>query len=277
MLKEYAKNFTSQWGEDGIIGRILEILPDNDKWCVEFGAWDGILFSNTRHLINIHDYNAVLIEANKDKYQELVKNNAYNKKMIPVNKFVSFDEGEDHLDFILNKTDIPINFDLLSIDIDGNDYHIWDSIQKYKPKIVCIEYNPTVPNNIEFIQERNNNVTQGCSLLALMNLAREKGYKMVAATITNGIFVDEKYYDLFNIENDSIDAFRPKQEGVTFIYTGYDGEVFVTGNTRMVWHYRLEYKVQQLPKFLRRFPDNYNFIQRFCFMIFFYLRKFNLI
>nr|VFK56242.1 MAG: hypothetical protein BECKTUN1418F_GA0071002_10832 [Candidatus Kentron sp. TUN]VFK61659.1 MAG: hypothetical protein BECKTUN1418D_GA0071000_115613 [Candidatus Kentron sp. TUN]VFK62495.1 MAG: hypothetical protein BECKTUN1418E_GA0071001_10812 [Candidatus Kentron sp. TUN] len=62
-LLEYRRNVYSQTGEDGIIEKILDIIPRNDKWCVEFGAWDGSFLSNTRHLIEHKGFSAVLIEA----------------------------------------------------------------------------------------------------------------------------------------------------------------------------------------------------------------------
>ncbi len=44
-LLDYGKNVYSQTGEDGVIEKILDILPDRDSWCVEFGAWDGVHLS----------------------------------------------------------------------------------------------------------------------------------------------------------------------------------------------------------------------------------------
>ena len=60
--------------------------------------------------------------------------------------------------------------DLLSIDIDGNDYYIFESLARLKPELVVIEFNPTIPNDVMFVQERNITVNQGCSLLALIAL-----------------------------------------------------------------------------------------------------------
>ena len=122
----------SQAGEDRIIDDILEILPENDKWCVEFGAWDGILFSNTRNLIESKEYSAVLIEGDKNKFCELQNNLPTKGNTIAINQYVGFTE-EDGLDRILADTPIPFDFDLLSIDIDGNDYHCWKAVEKYEP------------------------------------------------------------------------------------------------------------------------------------------------
>ncbi len=40
-LNDFAKSVTSQDGEDGIVGKILSVIKNTDKWCVEFGSWDG--------------------------------------------------------------------------------------------------------------------------------------------------------------------------------------------------------------------------------------------
>ena len=94
-----------------------------------------------------------------------------NDKVICVNKFVGFDET-DSLDTILRQTDIPSDFDVLSVDIDGNDYHVWDAARQYKPKIVVIEFNPTIPSSVEFVQPRDFGVTQGSSILSITKLAK---------------------------------------------------------------------------------------------------------
>jgi hypothetical protein len=64
-LAQYASDTYSQFGEDGIIAeclsRISAVAPLN-KWCVEFGAWDGVHLSNTCRLIREEGYSAVLVE-----------------------------------------------------------------------------------------------------------------------------------------------------------------------------------------------------------------------
>lgn len=55
-LNEFASNVTSQFGEDGIIEKILEVIGDANRWCVEFGASDGVYLSNTYNLIKNKGY-----------------------------------------------------------------------------------------------------------------------------------------------------------------------------------------------------------------------------
>ncbi|MFB0524758.1 MAG: FkbM family methyltransferase, partial [Phycisphaerae bacterium] len=148
-LNQYARTVTSQSGEDGIIEKILEVINDNDKWCVEFGSWNGKNLSNTYSLIVDKDYSAVLIEADAERIKDLLRTFGNNPKVTPINALVGFDV-DDNLDTILKNTHIPNNFDLLSIDVDGNDYHIWDVVKEYRPKVVVIEFNGTIPPEVEF-------------------------------------------------------------------------------------------------------------------------------
>ena len=161
----------------------------------------------------------------------------------------------DNLDVILENTPIPEDFDILSIDIDGNDYHVWERVEKYRPKLVCIEFNPTVPVGLVFIQDNIPDLNQGCSLAALIELAEKKGYKLVSSLINNAFFVAKKYYDLFNIEDNSEQAIRRDLSHLTYIYCGYDGTIFIAGKNKIPWHgISLSSRIRQLPKFFRQYP-----------------------
>jgi hypothetical protein len=254
-LLEYRSNIYSEMGEDGIIKKILEILPSNDKWCVEFGAWDGQHASNTRNLILHEDYSTVLIESDKAKFAELQKNYAREKRVITINQFVGF-KNEDNLDCILKLTPIPIDFDLLSIDIDGNDYYAWEAMSQYQPKLVCIEFNPTIPTEIRFVQPADPAINQGASLLSLVELGKKKGYELVSVLPYNAFFVKSEYYPLFEITDNTPAVLRTHLDYITYLFSGYDGTIFLRGNLRLPWHdiELKEPKVQHVPKFLRKYP-----------------------
>jgi hypothetical protein len=255
-LNAFARSVTSQNGEDGIIAHALDILgADCNRWCVEFGAWDGKHLSNTFQLIESRGYAAVLIEGDQQKFQTLQNNFKHQSKVVPLCQFVGFNP-QDSLDAILKRTNIPRNFDLLSIDIDGNDYHVWDAIEDYRPKIVVIEFNPSIPTAIEFVQSRDMSICQGSSLLSIDLLARRKGYQLVATTPANAIFVDEKYFPQFKIADNSLSALRVDESQVAYLFQGYDGTLFVRGCTQLVWHgvELNESRMQYLPAWLRRHP-----------------------
>jgi hypothetical protein len=249
----------SQSGEDGVIEKIFGIIKNTDKWCVEFGAWDGKIASNTYDLIINKQWKAVQIEADKNLYNKLLQTYSGKPQVICLNKKINF-EGAETLDNILLKTPIPKDFDLLSIDIDGNDYHIWNSIEIYRPKVVIIEFNPTIPNDVEFVQPRDMKINQGSSLLSLAKLGREKGYELIAVLEVNVFFVKKEYYPLFKIQDNAVHLIRKMGEFETKIFQLYDGTLVLTGNKSLAWH-ALEINqqsIQVLPKFLRKYPGQMN-------------------
>ncbi len=249
--------------EDAVIKKLLEFLPEKNEWCVEFGAWDGIYLSNTRNLIESQGYSAVLIEASKDKFKDLQKNYSGNPKVITLNKFVGF-EKNDNLDQILKTTPIPLDFDFLTIDIDGNDYHVWKATRKYQPKVICIEFNPTIPTEVKFTQRADNSVTQGSSLLSLVELGKEKGYELVSVLDVNAFFVKKEYFPLFKIEDNRPEVLRTNLDFVTYLFSGYDGKIFLRGLKKLPWHglELNEGKIQSLPKLLCKYPCNYNLAEK---------------
>jgi hypothetical protein len=257
-LLDFAGNVNSQKGEDGVLRKILETIGAANRWCVEFGAWDGRHLSNTYDLIASREFSAVLIEGGAARFRDLQETFKHNPRVTPVNAYVGF-TPEDSLDTILAPTAIPLDFDVLSIDIDGNDYHAWKAVTRYRPKVVVIEYNPTIPSVVEFVQRADMSVNHGSSILSLTLLAREKGYELVAATDYNCFFVAAEYFPLFGIEDNSVAAIRPNEDLVSYIFNGFDGTVFVRGYGKLEWHgipYR-EAKLQHVSRLFRRFPDTY--------------------
>ena len=254
-LLKHRRNVTSQSGEDGIIEKIFQIIPNQNNWCVEFGAWEGKAFSNTWNMINNSGWRGVLIEADEARYRQLARRYKNKTDVICINRVVEF-EGSNSLESILSDTDIPVDFDLLSIDIDGNDYYVWESMEKYVPKVIVIEFNPTIPNDIVFVQDKNHRTNQGCSLLGLIQLGEKKGYEIVAVTDINAFFVKRKYFPLFHIEDNSIDMMYDQVPHETKIFQLYDGTLMLAGQRKMYWHGGIEISnedIQVLPQALRVF------------------------
>jgi hypothetical protein len=201
VLKLNSKRIThySQGGEDGLLEYILSKLPHRDKFLVEFGAWDGKHLSNGFHLINQFGYSGVLIEMDPERFEDLEKNMS-EYKCVCINAMVGY-EGNSKLDFILGQTDIPQDFDLLSIDIDGNDYQVWQSVDKYKPKVVIIEINSSIFPGVDLINDPDHPFelfVSGSSVSAINKLGITKGYRLIANVGCNAIFVRENLYDLFH-------------------------------------------------------------------------------
>lgn len=270
---QYARNEYSQYGEDGIIEHVLSKIPNKDSWCVELGAWDGIHLSNTFNLIRNRGYRSVLIEADRRKYLELQRNMAPFDAVL-VNEFVTFD-GANTLDKILGRTAIPKGFDFLSIDIDGNDYWIFDSLVDYRPKVICIEYNPSIPNAVEYIQPRDLSVKRGASASSVCKLAKQKSYELIATTFCNLIFVDKKFFHLFQIDDNQLASLRDDAHCRIYAFVGYDGTIIHSKPICFYWHGFAvnEEELQYLPRFLRTFPSDYSAFQKLAFGAYLFARK----
>jgi len=245
----------AEQGFDAVIARIVETLPQRDRWCVEFGAWDGKLASNSRTLIISHGYSAVLIEGDFEKFRDLQKTYADRRAVRTVNQFVGF-TAADGLDTILAQTPIPRDFDFLSIDIDGNEYHVWNATSQYKPKVVCVEFNPTIPPEVSFVQPADPTVNQGSSVAALVELGRKKGYELIAVIGVNAFFVVQEFYEQFKVTDNRIETLWTNRDLVTYIFSGYDGQVFLRGCRQLPWLGLplSESKLQAVPGFVRQYP-----------------------
>ena len=192
MFQKYKKNFYSQNGEDGVVLEILKRLKlkVKNKWCCEFGAWDGIYGSNTFNLIKNKNYSAVYIEGDIKRYRDLLKTKKKYKKIISFNKYVSYKSSSlNSLDKILKQTKIIRDFDILSIDIDSYDLAVWKSLKKFRPKIVIIEINSGIPLGKRQMHGKGK---IGNSFTSTVKFAKTNKYQLVCHT-GNCIFVDKKY------------------------------------------------------------------------------------
>ncbi|CAB4322699.1 MAG: hypothetical protein F2520_02170 [Actinobacteria bacterium] len=263
-LQTYAADVHSQFGEDGIIAEILDriaVTIEPTKWCVEFGAADGVWLSNTCNLIRQRDYRAVLIEVDPDRAAQLAVNHP-QPEVIKLSRRVGFD-GDDRLESILAGSGLPIDFDVLSIDIDGCDYWVLDSIETYQPRVIIIEFNPSIPNCVEFVQPRDFSVQQGSSPLSLQKLAASKGYELVATTFVNLILVRSDLCEaVLGLGNEpaSLDDLRDDSECITHVFAGYDGTLlFSRPSVTLPWHHTAvdPMRLQPLPRFWRSYPGDW--------------------
>ena len=254
-LLRFGRDITSEHGEDGVIEKIFEVIDEENGWCVELGALNGVHGSNVWHLIKECGWSSVLIEADQTYFEKLEREYAGLDRAYCVNAFVSF-EGENSLDNIFARTPLPRTFDLLSLDIDGNDHHLWESLTDYHPRVMLVEFNPTIPNEVAFIQPRDMKVFQGSSLRAFVELGKRKGYELVAANESNAFFVLKELFPKFGIADNSIDALHTDHQYETKLFQLYDGTLRIAGYDRLLWHnlpLDVE-KLQVLSPQARRYP-----------------------
>lgn len=185
-LNEYRSSKYSQTGEDGIIEKLFsELKIKNGQFC-EFGASDGLSYCNTRKLRE-EGWGGVLIEGDPNYYPGLHQNMKDFKNIEVIESFISCEKG-NKLDDILSKSKLVSDFDFLSIDIDGNDLWVWDSLKNYSPKVVMVEYNSNYPSTdslcIKYDKNHRHQLDSYYSATAgaYKKLADEKGYKLVGFT-----------------------------------------------------------------------------------------------
>ena len=109
-LIQYAWNRYSQNGEDGILEELCRRLQIGPGWSVEFGAWDGKNLSNTFNLLEHAGWNAVDIEADERRYQDLLATKRQFPDRLHAICAMVGEEGENRLDRLLQKTPIPPGF-----------------------------------------------------------------------------------------------------------------------------------------------------------------------
>lgn len=195
-LYKYKKDFYSQNGEDGILQEIFKRLKINKGWFVEFGAWDGIHLSNTFNLLK-KGWKGIDIEGDPERYRDLVELSKRFPKLHILERFIKT-KGEDSLDNILSLYPLDKNFDLLSIDIDSNDYGIWDSLENYKPKVVIVEVNSRMNSGVIHVSK------QGSSFTSMVSLGKLKGYHLVCHT-GNVIFVRNNLVGKLDLPMDELE------------------------------------------------------------------------
>ena len=175
----------SQWGDDGIIQYLIHHLKIMPQTFIEFGI-EHYDESNTRFLLMNNNWEGLVIDPDSDNIEYLRGGEYFWRyQLTAVCDFVTR-ENINEL-FVSHGFQGPLG--ILSIDIDGNDYWIWQAIDVVDPVVVIIEYNSvfgishaiTVPYTTSFDRTRAHysNLYFGASLKALCRLAQQKGYSLV--------------------------------------------------------------------------------------------------
>jgi hypothetical protein len=203
------KNVYSQNGEDGVIELLTDFLGIKAGTFCEFGAWDGKHLSNTYNLLENKNWKGVYIEGDKDKYTDLLKlKGQYGDRLETICSYVDY-KGENILDNLLKDTFLEKNFDLLSIDVDGIDYHIWKALLNYRPKLVIIEVNSNLRPGHFGIHETETQTVNGwlgSSFSAICQLGLDKGYYPIIH-FGNVFFGDKDFLESKNYKlNNDIDS-----------------------------------------------------------------------
>ena len=202
----------SQWGEDGIIQYLIHKIPIDNRTFVEFGV-ESYRESNTRFLLINDNWSGLVIDGGIDNVSFIKSDSIYWRHDLKAEcAFIT----KDNINEILERNDIIGDIGLLSVDIDGNDYWVWEAINVLDPRIVVCEYNSlwgpslavTIPYEPAFDRTKAHysNLYFGASITALTELAAAKGYSLVGSNLAGN--------NVFYVRNDvlgDIPVFTPEE------------------------------------------------------------------
>ena len=187
----------SQWGEDGLLQHLLRHVFVSRKIFVEFGV-ENYTESNTRYLLMNGNWVGLVIDGNPKNIEFIKCDEIYWRYNLKAESaFIT----RENINDIIRRNAVSGEIGLLSIDIDGNDYWVWESVDVVVPSMVVVEYNArfgperavTVPYSPMFSRTaaHHSNIYWGASLAALCALGKRKGYSFVGCNTAgnNAFFV----------------------------------------------------------------------------------------
>jgi hypothetical protein len=174
MFEAHEGKAFSQQGEDGIIQHIFNVIGTTNKIAAEIGVWANFPECNTMYLA-LTGWKTFWFDMN---YVDSSKFNLVD------NTFVLQKLTADNVAEEFKKVSVPFEIDLLSIDIDGNDYHLREALSEYRPRVCIQEYNGCFDATTQHIMPRNDNYVLcdrsfGASLKSMELQAERQGYDLV--------------------------------------------------------------------------------------------------
>jgi len=184
----------SQNGEDGVIAEILARVGDGGRYFVEFGVESGVE-GNCVYLADVMGWRGLFMECDERMFAELEAKYRANRSVLTHRATVT----PENLEALLDANAVPSEPDVLSIDVDGADYWLWSSLERYRPRVLVIEYNSILDPARKLVQPPDAPTAwdgtdyYGASLGALRELGEHKGYRLVHTELcgVNAFFVRE--------------------------------------------------------------------------------------
>lgn len=182
--------------EDGIIQFLINHLEIKNQTFIEFGV-ENYEKSNTRFLLINNNWQGMVMDGSEENVRYIRSDRVSRRYDLQAKCcFIT----RDNINDLLRQSGFGEDLGLLSVDIDGNDYWIWEAIDSVRPRIVISEYNSvlgrdpvSIPYQAEFFRTRAHysNLYYGCSLSASEHLANKKGYVLAGSNLrgNNAFFV----------------------------------------------------------------------------------------
>lgn len=195
-LERHGRKVWSQNDEDGILEEIFRRIGAASRTFVEFGVSDG-RECNTLKLL-VEGWRGLWMEAGA-KDCETIRRIFAARLADGQLELKQTSVTAANIDALVAgaRAASAGELDLLSIDIDGNDYHVLTALQSVRPRVLVVEYNGKFPPPMDVVPPYDTahawdgSDYAGASLQAIANLAARKGYRLVGTNITgvNAFFV----------------------------------------------------------------------------------------
>jgi hypothetical protein len=193
----------SEFDEDGILLFLLGMIGIGTASFVDIGSGDGFTGSNTANLALNMGFDGVFIDANPERIDQgrLFYGRHPDTRLYPP-RFVQSKVMRSNVNALIDGAGCATEVDVLSIDIDGNDYWIWDAITRITPRIVCIETHVefgtrsiVVPYDENYTPPGKHPHYHGASPVAMAKLGAKLGYRLVGANRFgfNTFYVRQEY------------------------------------------------------------------------------------
>lgn len=223
-LTGYEYQLFSQNGEDGVLAEILRRVGAPSRWFVEFGVESG-REGNCIALADVAGWQGLFMEADGSHHHLLAQKYRWNPKIRTLHTTVT----PDRISELFGYGDVPPEPDVVSIDIDGGDYWVWQAMA-HRPRVVVVEYNSALSPGERLVQPPDAGPWSGtgffgASLGALTALAEHKGYQLVHCELAGA--------NAFFVRSDLAAHFLPPYEvqrrGPNYFLTSYGHPADDTG------------------------------------------------
>ena len=221
-LERYGYKVYSQYDEDGILQEIFRRIGTTDKSFVEFGVQDGLECNS--HYLLLLGWSGLWIEGNKDycegikrKFEQVINSGKLRIKESFITK--------ENINALISSAGLAGEIDFLSIDIDGNDYYIWEEIKVINPRVCVLNITPNFRRNAIGLCPIGKSIFGGgndyfgASLKALERLGETKGYQLVGTNLSgiNAFFVrGDLAKDLFFYPPTAENLYNPPRYQLTY-------------------------------------------------------------
>lgn len=274
-IENFGYKVYSENDEDGILQELFRRIGTETKEFIEFGVGNG-LECNSHYLLHC-GWHGLWIEGDSSscrqigyRFRPVIKTGRLKVKHAfitreNIDKLIACNRNADR------KESAP---DFMSIDIDGNDWYVWEAVKSVRPRLVCIEYNGKFPPDMNWKQaydrkhKWDHTDWQGASLKAMELLGRKKGYVLVGTNLrgANAFFVREDLYlkESF-FEGDTAEKlYNPYRKELVFAAPGHPSGYCLVGqeeNRGFLNYYdskahyrraRIKDRIQKLARGLKR-------------------------